>query len=247
MKNGNGTQKNTTTPIWKLTQLELYPERPAQYTQRILDQQSSNLMEQAYLDIKRKIQNCEYMPGTELNEKMLYADFPYGRTPIREAILYLKRDGLIEVFPRKGMRITSIAAKELSDVFALRRILENSAFSDNAALSQKDVLINFGKELDAMQEEERRLFELDQNLHTVLVQALRNELLNETYAALLDKSYRAYCYFMQNKGFLGKRIYTQDIALIQGMLHEDLAAVRLAIEEYNRSILIELLEGLPQA
>ena len=52
---------------------------------------------------------------------------------------------------------------------------------------------------------------------------------------------------MQNKGFLGKRIYTQDKALIQGMLHEDLAAVRLAIEEYNRSILIELLEGLPQA
>lgn len=247
MKNENGTQKNAVTPIWKLTQLELYPERPTQYAQRMINQPSSNLMEQAYLDIKRKIQNCEYMPGTELNEKMLFADFPYGRTPIREAILYLRRDGLIEVFPRKGMRITSIAAKELSDVFAFRRILENSAFPDNAALSQKDILITFDKELNTAKEDERRLFELDQSLHAFLVQALRNELLNETYSVLLDKSYRAYCYIAQNKGSIGKQIYAQDKALIQGMLHEDLAAVRHAIEEYNRSILIELLEGLPQA
>ena len=63
---------------------------------------------QIYEYLLEKIQSCEYPPGEEINEKTLMEDTGFGRTPLREALHALQRDGLVEIFPRKGMRISPI-------------------------------------------------------------------------------------------------------------------------------------------
>lgn len=202
-------------------------------------------MEQAYLEIKKRIQACDYMPGTELNEKRIYEDFPYGRTPTREAILYLKRDGLIDVYPRKGMRIAPITPKSLSDVFVLRRILERSVFTEVRTLTLKDILIAHGRELDANIDADHAIFEIDRQLHFDLLYGLRNEQLNEVYAALLDKCYRAYTYLLRCNVFLGSLVYEKNKNLIRAILAEEIGAIQEAIDDYGKTILIRLLENLP--
>ena len=64
------------------------------------------LTNQAYEYLYRKIVSCEYLPGQELNEKQLLEETSFGRTPLREALLMLQAENLIDIFPRKGMRIT---------------------------------------------------------------------------------------------------------------------------------------------
>ena len=59
------------------------------------------LTNQAHEYLYRKIISCEYLPGQELNEKQLLEETSFGRTPLREALLMLQRENLIDIFPRK--------------------------------------------------------------------------------------------------------------------------------------------------
>lgn len=61
----------------------------------------------AYEDLFQKIVYCEYAPGQEINEKQLVEETGFGRTPLREALLLLKKEGMVDIFPRKGMRIST--------------------------------------------------------------------------------------------------------------------------------------------
>ena len=60
----------------------------------------SGMTTQIYECLLEKIQSCEYPPGAEINEKTLMEDTGFGRTPLREALHALQRDGLVEIFPR---------------------------------------------------------------------------------------------------------------------------------------------------
>ena len=52
--------------------------------------------EMAYDFLLDKILSCEYLPGQEISEKMLNDTLPFGRTPIREALMTLKSQNLTE-------------------------------------------------------------------------------------------------------------------------------------------------------
>lgn len=56
------------------------------------------LTNQAYEYLYRKIVSCEYLPGQELNEKQLLEETSFGRTPLREALLMLQAENLIDIF-----------------------------------------------------------------------------------------------------------------------------------------------------
>ena len=56
-----------------------------------------NLKLQAYSILKEKIVNCEYSPGSMLNEAQLAAKLGFSRTPIREAISILEMEGFLHI------------------------------------------------------------------------------------------------------------------------------------------------------
>src|SRR5262245_22019306 len=66
------------------------------------------LTEQAYRLIEEQIVTLRLRPGDVLSEQMLSATFKIGRTPIREALQRLAREGLITVLPRKGILVSDI-------------------------------------------------------------------------------------------------------------------------------------------
>lgn len=68
--------------------------------------------EMAYDFLLDKILSCEYLPGQEISEKMLNDTLPFGRTPIREALMTLKSQNLITVYPRRGMQIRPFTQTE---------------------------------------------------------------------------------------------------------------------------------------
>ncbi|MEA3422623.1 MAG: GntR family transcriptional regulator, partial [Bacillota bacterium] len=62
--------------------------------------ESANL--EIYNELKRRIIELEYEPGSAINEKDLVNEFQVSRTPIREALLRLSQIGLVEMRPRVG-------------------------------------------------------------------------------------------------------------------------------------------------
>ena len=72
--------------------------------------------ELAYNYLLNKILSCEYLPGQEISEKMLNDQLSFGRTPIREALVTLKSQNLITVYPRKGMQIRPFTKKYINEI-----------------------------------------------------------------------------------------------------------------------------------
>ena len=60
-----------------------------------------SLKSKAYNLIKTKIVNCEYAPGTFLNESMLMGEIGSSRTPIREALSKLEQENLVRILPKR--------------------------------------------------------------------------------------------------------------------------------------------------
>ena len=99
------------------------------------------LAEKIYYDIEEKIVKLEYKPGSFLTENFLEKNLRCGRTPIREAIQKLAREGLIKVIPRKGLLVTHIDINDQLNLIQVRRELEKlmaKLSAKNASRAQKD-------------------------------------------------------------------------------------------------------------
>ncbi|MDA0787745.1 MAG: GntR family transcriptional regulator [Proteobacteria bacterium] len=83
-----------------------------------------SLTEQAYARIEELIVTLQLPPGGAVSEGELCARTDFGRTPVREALQQLSRQGLINILPRRGMFVTEISAETQLQLLDLRREVE---------------------------------------------------------------------------------------------------------------------------
>lgn len=74
--------------------------------------------------IEEQIATGELPPGCALEEASLVEQFGVSRTPVREALIQLASDGLIEIRPRRGAVVASIGPARLIEMFELMAELE---------------------------------------------------------------------------------------------------------------------------
>lgn len=79
-----------------------------------------------YRDLRTQIVSLRRKPGEPVAEKLIAQDFGVSRTPVREAILRLADEGLIEIFPQSGTFVSRIPVDALPEAFAIRKALEEA-------------------------------------------------------------------------------------------------------------------------
>jgi DNA-binding GntR family transcriptional regulator len=82
------------------------------------------LRERIYEEIVRLIVSGELPSGVSIDEKLLTDRLQVSRTPFREAIGTLAKEGLIEIKPYRGFFVRSFSQKEVGDLYELRKTLE---------------------------------------------------------------------------------------------------------------------------
>ena len=85
------------------------------------------LREIVYEELKRQIVVGEIAPGTRMMEVELADEMGVSRTPVREAIRKLEKEGLVSIDPRRGAYASDISIKEMVDVLEVRQDLEGMA------------------------------------------------------------------------------------------------------------------------
>jgi DNA-binding GntR family transcriptional regulator len=85
------------------------------------------LTDWAYQWIKDAILNLTFTPGIQLRIDQLTTQLNISRTPVREALLRLRRDGLVRVVPRVGFFVTEITRRDLEELYEIREVLESRA------------------------------------------------------------------------------------------------------------------------
>jgi DNA-binding GntR family transcriptional regulator len=90
-------------------------------------QDHPSLQEKVYDHLKQAILAGEIKPGQRLLETRLAQSLGVSRIPVREAIRKLEREGLIVAFPRRGVYASSLSARDVDEVYAVRAVLEGLA------------------------------------------------------------------------------------------------------------------------
>jgi DNA-binding GntR family transcriptional regulator len=126
----------------------------------------TSLADKAYHEIRGLIVSLELAPGAVIDERELIEQLEIGRTPVREALRRLSHEGLVEVYPRRGMFVTGVDVRELARLAA-----ERATEGDRAELS---ALL---AELDAAGSD---LMGLDERIHRAVYRAAHNDLLEAT-------------------------------------------------------------------
>ncbi|MBP1853404.1 DNA-binding GntR family transcriptional regulator [Rhizobium halophytocola] len=81
---------------------------------------------QAHAWIKRAILTLELKPNEALSEKELSLKFGISRTPVREALIKLADEGLVDIFPQRGTYVSPIRMPEVIEAQFIREALETA-------------------------------------------------------------------------------------------------------------------------
>ena len=93
----------------------------------LLNDGSLSLGDRVYNEIEKNIINGIYEKGTNLREIDLSNELQVSRTPVREALKQLAREGLVELVPNRGAKVVGLSKKDILEIFAIRKYLEGYA------------------------------------------------------------------------------------------------------------------------
>ncbi|MDO8877959.1 MAG: GntR family transcriptional regulator [Pseudolabrys sp.] len=143
-------------------------------------QPAETLTEQAYRAIEEQIVTLRLRPGDILSEQMLSATFKVGRTPVREALQRLAREGLVTILPRKGILVSDINPRNQLLVLEVRRELERLLSRMSAERASAEQRAQFGEiargmDRAAKANDDISFMRLDRELNHLIIEAAHND------------------------------------------------------------------------
>jgi DNA-binding GntR family transcriptional regulator len=147
-----------------------------------------------YQHLKRAILERIHADGALLTEAEIAATVGVSRTPVREALLRLESEGLVALYPKRGVLVRPVSAQEIEDVIDARLLVEVHA-AKRVWERRKAVADALEPLLDAMREARDRgdvvtLMAADRGFHAAIVDRAGNQLLAELYQRLRDRQMR---------------------------------------------------------
>jgi DNA-binding GntR family transcriptional regulator len=150
----------------------------------------------AYHDLKAMIIDGRLVPGEMILEQELAERLEMSRTPVREALIRLEQEGLLEIKPRRGARVLPISVDDMREIYQLLTVLEATA-AHAAAKRKLDpnelaALEQAVADMDASlaTEDMDAWAEADARFHALLVAASGNSRLMAVVATMVEQSQR---------------------------------------------------------
>lgn len=195
----------------------------------------------AYENIKRRIINVELPPGLPINEEELAQQLQISKTPVREALRQLERDGLVENVPSRGSTISHITSQEINDVFQIREIIESGAAKRSASFKGNIELARQRDSYKTLLETQPSDAEYSdwgswEDLHLMIVKSLGNEALVRVYLGLIDRIRRIRNHY--GRGATRRRsrdIVSEHVAVLDAILAGDPEGAERAMVRHLRN------------
>jgi DNA-binding GntR family transcriptional regulator len=156
-----------------------------------------SLVDDAYEQIRRRILDNAWPPGHRALEQEVALALGMSRTPVREALMRLQNEGLVEVIPRHGMRVLPVSPNDMREIYQILTALECMAAE---LLAQRKPS---GKELEPLVAATKAMDKAlkagdleawaaaDESFHKQLVELAGNRQLQATVMNYWDRAHRA--------------------------------------------------------
>lgn len=158
-----------------------------------------------YQELKTEIMTGTIKPGTRIMEVDIAQEMGVSRTPIREAIRKLEKEGFVTIEPRRGVYAADLSVHDMLDVLEVRQNLEGLAAAYAAQRineEQKAALYKCSEDFNKAVEDENTADMIDYDIlfHHLLVEASGNSVLVDMVSKLQEQVLRfRYLYFSDFK------------------------------------------------
>lgn len=170
---------------------------------------NSNLSNAAYRLLEEKIVTLELAPGSVLSEIALSKMLGIGRTPVREALQRLAREGLINILPRRGILVSEVNIKSQIRMLEVRREIERlmaRSAAERATGAERNRFQEIAAEMvqAAAEGDDKQFLQLDLEFNQLVSSAAHNEFASKAIALMSGLSRRFW--FMHHQ-------YVDDLSL----------------------------------
>ena len=133
------------------------------------------IVPQVHSTLHHLIVHCVLPPGSPIREKDLSEQMEVSRTPIREALLQLEKEGLVEIYPQSGTRISKISMEEVRESHFIREAMESATVRFAAQQGDSELHKQLNTRLQEFEAalgtaEKDLLFELDELFHKTIAE-----------------------------------------------------------------------------
>jgi len=202
-----------------------------------------SLSEIAYHRLEEAIVTLSLRPGAILTEAQLIELVGVGRTPVREALIRLAQQGLVEILPRKGVAVTGINAIDIMSALDAREVLERLIASDaakRASPRERMAIIETARAMRAAAEigDANAYMRLDKELDATVADAARSPYATRAVEPLQALIRRAWYHFERQDDLVPAA--THHVAFAQALAAADGAAAVAASD----ALMLHLRHGL---
>jgi DNA-binding GntR family transcriptional regulator len=190
-----------------------------------------------YETLRRKVLTLELPPGAALSENELAASLGVSRTPVRESLILLGDEGLVQVFPQVGTFVSRVDPDRVRDAQFLREAIELAALDDMPAELDADVVAALRGNLDQQHVPDLGLeefFDLDEAFHHGLLRLSGHERAWSTVVSAkghLDRARR-----LGLKETSPEAFADQHVEIFQAIVDSDLERARRTMRAHLRAV-----------
>ncbi len=201
---------------------------------------TENKQQQVYIQLKEDILNNVYPPGTIMVERKLCDIYNVSRSPIRNALANLTRDGLLTFIPGKGTQIPEYTIEDILEIYDLVEVFQSYAIS-TCIQKLNDISLNV---LQTIMDEMKTAIDAnhfadahkwDQQFHQYLIDCASNSRMHDYYQQLGYQNARFQATTLDDAE-LAKRSFTQHQCIFESLQNKDLDGALLALKNHYQDI-----------
>ncbi len=214
---------------------------------------ASNRADETYLRLKEELFNFYLLPGDYFSENEIAARMAVSRTPVREALFRLQREGYVRVMPRVGWQVRPLDFDKFDQLYEIRILLEESSLQ---RLVRKENISNIKMLMttwcclpDERESDAKAVWLQDEQFHAGLVKAGGNAEMSRIHQDVMErlriirrldftKAQRVNATYEEHAAIL-EQIQRGRIGEAQRLLRSHIEASRLEVHKITLSMLYE--------
>lgn len=207
-----------------------------------------NLGQQVYQHLRDQIYRMEIAPGTRLGVSEIAEQMGVSRSPVRDALMMLINEGVVEVNSTGGYRVIQLDRSYIEDAFVVRRALELAALPLTMARLDRSRIetlrknwLGFEKSADTQFDDE---IKADQHMHKTIAEMSGNRLLIDALERITSITWliSRFSYSNVEKPHYAIVTAQEHVRLLDMMLAGNTAAAVAALDEHLTNAFTRSLE-----
>lgn len=213
----------------------------------ILNDLSGSLSDRVYESIKSAILELKFLPGAVIRKSAICEKLGLSRSPVSDALNRLSSEGLVDIVPQSGTRVSRLSVNAIREDSFLREALEVAA-ARHAALHRTDETVaRLTRNLEMQKllipdADKEDFMKTDQDFHDIILRTTNVRRLPMAVRTASNHVYRARMLLMPEPGRLSETV-SEHLKIFEAIRDEDQEAAQEAMRHHVRQ-LVRRLEPL---